>query len=44
VAGFFKDAAKGGEVTAWTTPFIVAGIACIVAAVISLALKPPKHA
>jgi len=43
VAGFFKDAAKGGDVTAWTTPFIVAGVACIVAAVISLALKAPKH-
>ena len=44
VAGFFKDAAKGGDVTAWTTPFIVAGVACLVSAVISLLLKPPKHA
>lgn len=43
VAGFFKDAAKGGEVSAWTTPFIVAGVACIVAALIGLALKAPKH-
>ncbi len=44
VAGFFKDAAKGGEVTAWMTPFIVAGVACLIAAGIGLLLKPPKHA
>jgi len=43
VAGFFKDAAQGGDVAAWTTPFVVAGVACLVAAVISLALKAPKH-
>jgi len=44
VAGFFKDAAKGGDVSAWTTPFLIAGIACLVAAAIGLMLKPPKHA
>lgn len=44
VAGYFKTAAKGGDVTAWVTPFIVAGVACIIAAVISLVLKSPKHA
>jgi OFA family oxalate/formate antiporter-like MFS transporter len=45
VAGFFKDAAKGsGDVSAWTTPFIIAGVACLVAAGIALMLKPPKHA
>ena len=44
VAGYFKDAAKGGEVSAWMTPFVVAGIACLVSAVIGLLLKPPKHA
>ena len=27
VAGYFKTAAKGGDVTAWVTPFIVAGVA-----------------
>ncbi len=43
VAGFFKDAAKGGEVSAWITPFIIAGVACIIAAAISLMLKAPKH-
>jgi len=49
VAGIFKDAAKDAatldvRVLAWKTPFIIAGIACIVAAGISLMLKPPKHA
>ncbi len=43
VAGWFKDAAKGGDVTAWVTPFIIAGVACIVAAVIGVFLKAPKH-
>ncbi len=43
VAGFFKDAAQGGDVSAWTTPFVVAGVACLLAAAISLALKAPKH-
>ncbi len=46
VAGVFKDAAKtsGAGVSAWSTPFIIAGIACLVAAGIGLALKPPKSA
>ena len=44
VAGVFKDAATGGEVTAWITPFVIAGTACLIAAVIGLCLKPPKHA
>ena len=43
VAGFFKDAAQGGDVSAWTTPFVVAGVACLLAAGLSLALKAPKH-
>ncbi len=43
VAGYFsKAAAKGGDVTAWITPFIVGGVACLVAAVIALTLKAPK--
>jgi MFS family permease len=44
VAGVFKDAAKGGDVSAWLTPFMIAGISCIVAALIGLALKAPKGA
>ncbi len=46
VAGYFKDAAKtsGAGVAAWNTPFIVAGVACIAAAVIALMLKPVKAA
>jgi MFS family permease len=43
VAGYFKDAASGAGVSAWATPFIIAGVACIAAAVIALVLKPPKH-
>lgn len=42
VAGYFKDAAKSGDVSAWITPFIIAGVACLIAAVISLTLKPVK--
>lgn len=41
VAGYFKDIAQ--SVNDWKMPFIIAGIACIVAAVIGLALKTPKH-
>lgn len=41
IAGYFKDKAAG-DVNAWTTPFIIAGIACIAAAVIALILKPVK--
>ena len=55
VASHFKavarEAAKGSEeITpelvsqAWSTPFMIAGGACIAAAVIGLALKPPKAA
>jgi len=42
IAGYFKDAAQGGDVSAWTTPFIIAGVSCIVAAVIALLLRAPK--
>ena len=48
VAGHFKDAAAqaatAGTVSAdpWHTPFIIAGVACLVAAVLALALKAPK--
>ncbi len=40
IAGHFKDTATG--VDAWKVPFIVAGIACLVAALLSLMLKTPK--
>jgi len=48
IAGFFKDAAPVAQTvaevsaTAWRTPFIIAGVACLVAAVIGLVLKAPK--
>ena len=48
VAGYFKDAAKAaveaGTVTAdpWQTPFIIAGVACLIAAVLARLLKAPK--
>jgi MFS family permease len=48
VAGYFKDAAPVAAtidaVTAepWKAPFIIAGIACLVAAVVALTLKAPK--
>jgi MFS family permease len=42
IAGYFKDAAQSGGVGAWGTPFIVAGISCIIAAIIALFLKAPK--
>jgi len=46
VAGYFKDAAKasGAGVGAWTTPFMIAGCACLAAAVIALLLRPVKAA
>lgn len=51
VAGVFKDAAEtaakgaGGAVAveAWVTPFVIAGVSCLVAAVLALVLKPPAH-
>jgi len=44
IAGYFKDHAKGGDVSAWFTPFLIAGIACLAAAVIALTLRPVKPA
>jgi len=43
IAGHFKDVAKGGGVGAWSTPFVIAGISCLVAAAIGLTLKAPKR-
>jgi MFS family permease len=41
IAGMFKDAAQGGGVSAWITPFVIAGVSCLVAAAIALMLKAP---
>lgn len=43
IAGLFKDAAIGAETpAAWLTPFIIAGGACILGAIIILFIKSPK--
>ncbi len=42
VAGYFKDGAAGGDVSAWSAPFVIAGVACLIAAGIGLLLKAPK--
>jgi sugar phosphate permease len=44
VAGYFKDAAQGGDVGAWWTPFVIAAVSCFVAAVIGFMLKPVRKA
>lgn len=45
IAGYFKDAAKGGsDPSIWITPFIIAGVACLLGALITLISKPPKKA
>lgn len=45
IAGVFKDAAKGATTpSAWTTPFIIAGVACILGAIIIILAKNPKKA
>ena len=41
IAGYFKDNAAG-DVNAWKTPFIIAGVACLVAAALALMLRAPK--
>jgi MFS family permease len=43
LAGVFKDsAAAGGSPIAWMAPFIIAGVACLVGAIIMLLTKAPK--
>ncbi len=45
IAGYFKDAAKGGgDPSIWVTPFIIAGVACLLGAAITLISKPPQKA
>jgi MFS family permease len=44
LAGVFKDAATvGGSPIAWMTPFIIAGVACLLGALIMLLTNPPKR-
>ncbi|MDP8203268.1 MAG: OFA family MFS transporter [Candidatus Tenebribacter mawsonii] len=45
VAGYFKDIAikSGGGVEAWSTPFLIAGVACLISAALAIFVKPPKH-
>ncbi|PIF05073.1 MAG: MFS transporter [Draconibacterium sp.] len=43
IAGLFKDAAYGAnDPSAWLTPFIIAGVACILGAAIILFIKTPS--
>ncbi len=44
LAGFFKDTAtNSGNPGIWMTPFIIAGIACILGAIVMIFTKPPKQ-
>ena len=44
VAGKFGDfAQRSGQISQWLAPFVLVGIACLVAAVLALMLKPPVH-
>lgn len=44
LAGYFKDAASGsGGPMVWMTPFIIAGVACIIGSVVILMTKAPKE-
>ena len=42
IAGYFRDMAEVGDISTWATSFTIAGIACIVAALMSLLLKAPS--
>ncbi|MCD6353253.1 MAG: MFS transporter, partial [Proteobacteria bacterium] len=45
IAGYFKDAAQGGsDPSLWVTPFIIAGVVCLLGAAVMLLSKPPKKA
>lgn len=45
LAGWFKDSASGsGAPDVWMTPFIIAGVACIIGAIIMKTTNPPKFA
>lgn len=43
LAGWFKDSAAGsGAPVVWMTPFIIAGVACLIGALVMKLTKPPK--
>ncbi len=43
IAGYFKDSAKNAtDPSAWLTPFIIAGVACLLGAFIIILMKSPK--
>ncbi len=42
LAGRFRAAAVGGDPSVWITPFVIAGVACLVACCLTLVLKTPK--
>jgi len=45
IAGCFKDAAKGSvDPSVWITPFIIAGLLCLLGAAVTLFSRPPKKA
>jgi MFS transporter, OFA family, oxalate/formate antiporter len=43
LAGHFKDQVAAAGITAWQTPFMIAGIVCLIAAVLALALRAPNR-
>ena len=43
LAGHFKDQVATAGITAWQTPFMIAGIVCLIAAVLALTLRAPKR-
>ena len=44
LAGYFKDAAQGAtDPSVWMTPFIVAGVVCLLGSVIMLVIKRPMR-
>ena len=44
IAGYFKDAASGGDPSIWVTPFMIAAVACLLGAAVTLISKTPKKA
>jgi MFS family permease len=45
IAGAFKDAARDAtDASAWLTPFLIAGAACVLGAIVTAATRPPRKA